>query len=54
MIDQEIDELIKKYKLDDQQAAAVRSAMANYALAAIMDTKIAKEAETICNEENLK
>jgi hypothetical protein len=37
-------------KLSPKQEEALKLAMANYALAALMDSSIAKEAESICEE----
>lgn len=54
LIDQEIKEIEKKceFLLTSEQLSIIRLAMANYALCAVMDSAIRKEAELICEEEN--
>lgn len=52
MIDRELKEIQEgcEYLLTKQQLAIIRKAMANYALAAVMDSAVRKEAESICQE----
>jgi Zn-dependent M32 family carboxypeptidase len=51
MLDAEVERLVERYKFSEQQAATIRSAMANYALAASIDSEVRKEAELVCTEE---
>ena len=52
MIDQDIEKLKDKLPaLNDEQVKAIRLAMANYAMAAMMDSAIRKEAIQVCSEE---
>jgi hypothetical protein len=56
LIDQEIANLQSGdgggLRLTPEQFKALRKAMASYALAALMDSEIAQEAEAICSEED--
>lgn len=51
MIDEFLEELSNS-GLTPEQLQQVRMAMANYALAALMDSEVRKEAEDICEEQS--
>ena len=53
MIDNEMDHLKELCNLSDEQALWVRDAMLNYGAAAVMDSKIAKEAVNFRRKEFL-
>ena len=45
-----LDDLQHEFDLNDNAMKQIKKEMANYALAAVMDSHIRKEAENICKE----
>lgn len=46
-----VDDLEREWSFTTEQLGSIRSALANCALAATMDSAVRKEAEEICSEE---